>query len=485
MLSPPTSVSGSEGERDREPVAEDSHSSPVETAVATVAAAGTFLVKEGEDNHGKAFPKNPFQKDIFSALALEKMFEPPSPPPAGSSNAALETVAEASPSTSENERSASGSESAHTTPSSVKFNQSPSPISASPSSEVSSPSSARSSTPGTSSSSHTVSIQRRASHQYAPVNPSRLSKSVTPSDASFATTTEATHESMNESVPAITVDEGTVVANALGDEPSIDTLTDDYGTLDPTEEVVEDEETGTVRGVSSENPSPERELFAEQTSPFTTHSRYPFTFTAPSRQNSSEEPVFDPSLAPLQDGQPSSSTLRNRPPSGGLRLFRSTYDTYTREQLSALVDSIAVQQSPSPPPILPTRAAQWSPADSESPLRSDSSGSASTPASGSSADVRRAKRLRVSPPSPQGRPARAPSVRGPGMIRDWQAHGRALMDRIRVTDPELSASATSASRTDSWGSRDSTPLEDRTRERGTPMSEGISGYSEFTSVYVN
>lgn len=175
---------------------------------------------------------------------------------------------------------------------------------------------------------------------------------------------------------------------------------------------------------------------------------YPFTFAAPvGNENTgsindeldaerSETPVFEPSLAPLEGGEPSHSTLRVRPASAnlGLRLFRNTYDTYTREHLSALVDSIPIQPSPPSAAAIPNRdnLRDWSPEASGSPMAYRSASDSSTPESITS-DSRSSKRLRLSAP------------RGPAAIRDWRAQGHAMLERIRVTDPDMSLTSDSRS----------------------------------------
>lgn len=478
MLSPPTSASGSEGDaRERE--------EPATVAGPTVAVAGTFAVKDGEDSHGKAFPRNPFQKDIFAALALEKMFEPPSPPvpgpvgvqsrssslPESPSPAAVEEkiVAESSRS-----RSWSPPSDGSSTPTSDKSANSVNTIS--PASEKPAPADSThssSSSPSTTSS-QTPGSERRVSHPYAPLNPSRLSKSVTPSDSSFATTTEAT-----------TIDSANASAALL---PADDTPTFEYNTIEPSvtypsdthdsrqEPETEHETTrGTAHEVTSADNSPEKQDIPVSGREPIANPEYPFTFTAPVPPQR-DSPVFDPSLEPLNTGEPSSSTLRRQPADAKNHIFRNGYDTYTREQLEALVDSIAVQPSPSPPAAAPAKTRSWSPTAVDSPLREDSSGNASTPSTTSTTDARSSKRLRLSPPSP----------RGPTAVRDWRAHGRALMDRIRVTDPEVSATSGSRSGSGSWAS---TSREEwsrsRSRSPSTPWTDGVSAYGEICILQAN
>ncbi|KAK4686278.1 protein NUD1, partial [Tremellales sp. Uapishka_1] len=335
-------------------------------------AIGTCVVKDTEEENGKALPKNPFTpkagKDIFGALALERMFEPPSPPDPPQST-----------------------------------------------------------TPVQQPSDH----QRRTSHPYAPTYPSRLSKSVTPpSHSSFATSASVSISNASNLFAQqtdVTQTEDSLLAETIIIED------DTQAPLDNIKERAE-ELVGLKSGEVETDLSPN----ARNAS-----SNYPFTFTAPLRSSSADRPkeAFEPSLEPLEDGEPSHSTLHLRkksvqtPVNPGLRLFRNTYDTYTREHLSALVDSIAME--PSPPGSLPNaqKVREWSPAYTVSDSASGSASTA-TPSSGSSlsTDARSSKRLRLSPPSPRRRPV---------PLRDWGAQGRLMMDKIRERD---GASGTSASR---------------------------------------
>ena len=125
--SPPSSRSSS-GDEEVEQV--------VGGAVRTVksATAGTFVVKEGvEDDRGAALARKGLAKsksDMFGPIALARMFEPPSPPTAPIASSSSAPVL-------------------------------PTPIADAPRDPV-----------------------RRLSHAYTPTNPSRLSKSITPSVAS-------------------------------------------------------------------------------------------------------------------------------------------------------------------------------------------------------------------------------------------------------------------------------------------------------------
>ncbi|WVN90353.1 uncharacterized protein L203_105589 [Cryptococcus depauperatus CBS 7841] len=399
VLSPPSSISSSgEIEREEPP-------------------AGTFMVKEGvEDDRGAHLARNGIGvkgKDIFGALPLERMFDPPSPPV--------------------------GAE-----------DQQPSGISS------------QTTTFAQNSAAKPVDIPRKASHQYAPPIPSRLSKSVTPSsNDSFNTTVSSTlsdlanTDSLAQQVSNQAKD--TLIGNsALESDQDKPALTGGYNVgLDKNVHQIESRS-------KHENTSNRDNGQSKDESPFShPDSQYPFTFESPHRSTSSSDgrryslkkDSFDPERDAIGEG-PSHSTLNLRSKSGSnqqqlltgripvnpaLRLFRSTYDTYTREYLSAMADSIAIESSPSPPNIPSARGLHhWSPAtdSSASPSRvflPSQIQSTSTPSDLS--DARSSKRLRLSPASPPTRKA---------LTRDWGAQGRAMMDRLR--NVEASTDAASASR---------------------------------------
>ncbi|WVQ85676.1 hypothetical protein IAT38_007842 [Cryptococcus sp. DSM 104549] len=426
VLSPPSSRSSSDAQ----------DAAPVGTV------AGTFVVKDGvEDDRGAHLARNGIGpkggKDIFGALPLERMFDPPSPPTAPLPAAPTEQAAAPEPSTS---------------PTMCTPTLAPKPA--------------------------TDNQPRRASHQYAPVNPSRLSKSVTPSSNDSFTTTLSTEPSVVAS-PAMQqrqLEDDSLIRDdtVLNDEFDDSDLPGDFVTAQ--------------QGPEGEGQTPYHQRPAQislqsgevetDLSPFVLPggSNYPFTFESPRQPSwrsathgSSGRNIFDPDNDIPAEGEgdgPSHSTLnaRSRPPqlpsaaqpqplaqlpqlakapvNPALRLFRSTYDTYTREHLSALVDSIAIEPSPSPPASLPSVRGlrDWSPApdNSQSPSApASSSHTESTPSSISLEDERSSKRLRLSPASPPPRRA--------GM-RDWGAQGRAMMDRIRDRDVGNSTDAASTSR---------------------------------------
>ena len=287
--------------------------------------AGTFLVKEGvEDDRGKALAKK--GRDMFGPTALEKMFQPPSPPqpserPMTSSNLPEDT--------------------------------------------------------------------RRASNPYAPTYPSRLSKSVTPSTASSISMSE-----LPTKLDISLAKEDAVVHERKSSLPQ-----QDFSFIYPAPDAQTSTATryGTLRGTA---PIPLITL--------------PVTHDEISHSTLRGQPRH------AHDRKPSNKTRATNP---GLRLFRSTYDTYTREHLSALVDSIAIEPSPSPPNIPNGRdLREWSP-----------SASISGSGESESSDMRSSKRMRMSPSSPD---------RIDGGVRDWGAQGRAILERIRARKVE---SATSAS----------------------------------------
>lgn len=398
-----------------------------------MAVAGTCVVKDGvEDNRGGALARLGVKsKDIFGKNALERMFEPPSPPTASSDPPPASAPLE------------------------IKTPSRPPP--------TSTPSSGASS----------VEEVRRASHPFAPRNPSRLSKSMTPSSHSSSLAPSETSQlpadesALDDTLPA-----------AEEDENSMSLLGPDGGPHD-----VEH----SMQHLSIEGDEVDGSPLARGAT------RFPFTFNAPIRYSSGQTgsgtasgsatvrggsirqlPADDDFEAlfnqPDNGDGPSHSTIHDialppdargkrgalppkspkLPPNPNLRLFRSTYDTYTREHLSAIVDSIGIEASPSPPPPASAQYREWSPADSASPGGHEGSGRSGegdadswgtgtgTHSSEESTDSRSSKRLRLSPPSPKRQP------------RDWGNVGLEIMGRIKGRQVE--ESTTSASPYQSGGS---------------------------------
>lgn len=396
VLSPPSSVSSSDG-RETLP-------------------AGTFVVKDGvEDDRGAHLAKNRMgskDKDIFGALPLERMFDPPSP------SVAVTGAATDAPQ--------------HTNHPTV----SPEVFSSAPGSKLSEP-------------------PRKASHQYAPLNPSRLSKSVTPSSNDSFTTTMSSAPSivapqfMRPKVPE--------ADDSMLQNSTISRSEDDDSALCNAVPIVQ-QDNGARSTLTVTQQAPSQSERTSSKSPIVRLqdcSNYSFTFESPrqSSYRSSRDyssPMgspFNPEVEVAVEG-PSHSTLNFRsrtcqseftnedrsPLNPPLRLFRSTYDTYTREHLSALVDSIAVEPSPSPPGTVSVRLnnGSFSVDSSTSPSQSASSTHFnSTPSSAS--DVRSSKRLRLSPASP---PQKRP-------LRDWGAQGREMMNRLRNVEESVDGASLS------------------------------------------
>ena len=364
LLSPPTS--GNEGD-----------------------GAGTFLVKEGvEDDRGRHLARK--GRDMFGPSALEKMFRPPSP------------VA-----------------------------QQPTPTTAGPLCDTAgvdqvSPDKATNTT--TTPPPPPVSHVRKPSHPYAPLNPSRLSKSVTPSSAST---------SFSATLPDVTDITG------LRELPVTEfTASTDHSDAPSQTSLIVDVDEGNRSssaeprtGSEERDDSKSAELHAEA-GPLGRDGKYPFTFTAP-HQGGSFEDVRSPFNPDAQPDETAHSTLpRQSVPQPGLRLFRGTFDTYTREHLSALVDSIAIEASPSP-----THSDRvYSPANAGS----DQSRRSGSRDADSEVDSRSSKRMRMSPVSP--------AKRAPG-VRDWGAQGRAMLQRMRAMDDSTTSASQSRSDAHSRESR--------------------------------
>lgn len=357
LLSPPSSRSSSE-EAEQAQVAEGS---------GTVAAPGTFMVKDGvDDDRGKHLLRNQAKsKDIFGALPLERMFRPPSPPPAPV----------------------------------VPVIPQPAPIA------LVSPPAAEG-------------HNRRTSHQYAPTNPSRLCKSITPSNCSSSFTE-----------PSQALGPGSQANESMVEDDSV--LQD--------ETAPQAEYTSEIHPLA-QSTTPRHSPARRDESPTLPQSEFSFTYEPPSQM--SGQPAFDPS-------EISHSTVHGgrHPERSGkdLRLFRSTYDTYTRDHLSALVDSIAIENSASQSPSRRGESEEHSPMSSPmSDEQSGSRGSGSTSAS----DMRSSKRLRMSPESPPGRPP----------ITDWGAQGMMMMNKIRDIAPGSMTSASRSRTTDDSSQRKWEPV---------------------------
>lgn len=323
---------------------------------------GTCVVNDAAaDDRGGYLARGIKGKDIFGKNPLERMFEPPSPPVVG--------YTDESPPT-------------------------PSPVSgtAPPVSQRIEP--------------------RRVSHPYAPSRPSRLSKSMTPSSNGSTMMSE------------ISQHENDVSRNDIHDQSQATTVLE--------QEEGDGEEDGQFGDITDLS-----QLHNGAT-------RFPFTFKQP-RVNSGEtgtgsgtgsgsatirggtvnSDTFNPDEHARDDGPNHSTVMEAHLPArpiptalaanDKLRLFRSTYDTYTQAHLSAIVDSFAVEPSPSPPRGEPS-------IDGYSTPRSNSD-------DGNSEESRSEKRVRLSPPSPDFEP------------RDWGKQGMDILSRIKGRPVESITSA--------------------------------------------
>lgn len=397
MLSPPSSGPDEEHENNAEQSGNQKGEVP----------AGTFLVREGvDDDRGKHLIRNQAkQKDIFGALPLERLFLPPSPP---SIPAAVAASAPPPP---------PPASSAPAAPVDTPPARPPRPAQATPSlADLPSPTQESISLSQASGSDMQDTPPRRVSHQYAPLMPSRLSKSITPSNMS---------SSFSSSAPP-------TEAHTREIQPDDSVLQDDTAALS--------EQTTQIHPLAQSttpNTSPGRR---EDTSEVP-QGEFSFVYDPPSQplpvghdleeeenggqveELDGERPTFDPNE--ISHSTIHGGAARHQP---GLRLFRSTYDTYTRDHLSALVDSIAVDQSPSS-----GSSREQTPGLDQ--YSAEASGSATGSGSGHtmSSDSRSSKRLRLSPPSPPRRTA----------MKDWGAQGMRMMDMIRDAGP---GSTTSVSR---------------------------------------
>ncbi|KAI0345679.1 hypothetical protein BDW22DRAFT_1353259 [Trametopsis cervina] len=269
----------------------------------SASSAGTVLVRE--DQPVVPFlPQTPlgnakkgFSKNFFSPLALERMFEPPSPP----------------------------------------LNEPP--------------------------------TQPPVVHKNAPAVPSRLSRVYVPSESEF------TSESLDQYMEGVT-------------ERSEDAKDDEY---EPADE-----------------PQPET-------------TKYQFTFAAPSlRAARAVSSTGNPSTPVPLRAAPFTPTSHLVPPATDprLKLFQFQYDTFTRDHLSAMVDSIAIHS--------PT-------GDSGTANSKDSSPTYpafASPSDTSLSRLRSAKRLKLSPASDFSGDGQAMILR-PQDRKDYVGESKSLMDKIR------------------------------------------------------
>lgn len=231
---------------------------------------------------------------------------------------------------------------------------------------------------------------RRASHSYVPRRPSRLSKSVTPSspssggsasrDASAVMQHDQDEENQDQ-------DERQASGSERGsrEDDADEDWRSDGGASDEHEDGGKDgtgshgscdsgvDATPTTTGICSRPAM--RHFSGSRPGP---GADAPFTFT-PSPPSRSPSHFTEPPASAA-----SASAAEARP----LKLFRDTWDTYTRDQLSAIVEGVSARGTPveGAGALRQSRRARWS--GSGGPSGSSSSGSArsrgsQTPSSGS------------------------------------------------------------------------------------------------------
>lgn len=138
-------------------------------------------------------------------------------------------------------------------------------------------------------------------------------------------------------------------------------------------------------------------------------------------------PQSTPNLSPIPQSTPAARPrTSNNPPSTDprLRLFQFQYDTFTREHLSAMVDSIAVNTPSAGTNATPTPSAHISAHAIPHPFEAEDE---------SISRMRSSKRIKLSPatdypdePSPASVPPERPNSR-----RDYVGESKNLMEQIR------------------------------------------------------
>lgn len=189
-------------------------------------------------------------------------------------------------------------------------------------------------------------------------------------------------------------------------------------------------------------------------------SAYKFTFSAP-RPTRVPSPVHEgtPSAPPI----PARRAPRSQPQAPAtdprLRLFQFQYDTFTREHLSAMVDSIAVHT--------PSSNASHSRPPANRPPRQQQP--ASPPEHLDDAYLRATKRLKLTPPqdlSGDGAPA-LPKPR-----KDYVGESRNLMQKIKqARSLSMMTTASVKENIQATNVEDQSTVEDRPRR--VPFGEGV------------
>ncbi|KAI0754656.1 hypothetical protein C8Q80DRAFT_1216571 [Daedaleopsis nitida] len=180
-----------------------------------------------------------------------------------------------------------------------------------------------------------------------------------------------------------------------------------------------------------------------------------FTFTAP------RPSPFNPA-GPVPDAQSTpgpnnTSRLPNPPPTDPrLRLFQFQYDTFTRDHLSAMVDSIAVN-TPSAEGVAPNQGSQTTTPSGLSPVCEHDA---------SFSRLRSAKRLKLSPVSDFGREPGdgAAVIMRPLSRRDYVGESRNLMEQIRKARDFSTVSTVATARSPAAEREDSPDLAESVKE---------------------
>lgn len=185
-----------------------------------------------------------------------------------------------------------------------------------------------------------------------------------------------------------------------------------------------------------------------------------FTFSVPRDTSGLSPPGSGPHPQAQSTPNPPSESHRTAPPTDPrLRLFQFQYDTYTREHLSALVDSIAINT----PSGTGTTATPTSFNQGLSRV-SEVSGTAA-----SMSHIRSAKRLKLSPSSDfygEGAGARATVSRPKLYGKDYVGESRSLMQQIKQAR-DFSTISTVASNSPST----SNDLQNKSQERNLLKSQ--------------
>lgn len=411
-------------------------------------APGTFLVRDdvkdtglqgplaklrAAGGGGLSGPNSPGSRSLFSPMKLESMFQPPSPPQDSSSTSPKEQLLP---------------EVILTPPqaSSISTGRPPSSASPSPSPASASPS------PLPRQGQHALHSQKQLYH--VPPVPSRLQNTFTPADLTASTIDPRQDEQEQEETGAVVLDDGEHLA--LGTSQERDWPSNFHfqcragqpgGVLSPVQAA------GTKLVAAHSTPSDKSTLSIRRD-----QDGSPTTYTRLSLHTSHAQNHGSARTAP---STVASSTAQPLDASGKkLNLFRPTYDTFTRDFMSAMVDTIesSPSSSSSDTPPRTTTTHQRAPSDRDAAV-----------------DFRDSKRIRLASPSSPP-PAGTTSTRvvsgssnssferlrrgkaSSKSSREWDGEARQLMMRVREMGKSTSgrtagggARGFSASSRETWG----------------------------------